>query len=77
MKRLPYCLVLVLVLLKPLVIYAQWSTDPSNNLIVGYGLLPELCSDSSGGCYITYEQSTTYPKHLIFNKLSSKFILIQ
>jgi hypothetical protein len=49
---------------------AQWSTDPSNNLIVGYGLLPELCSDSAGGCYITYEQGTTYPRHLILERLN-------
>ncbi len=29
--------------------YSQWSTDPYNNLIVGYGLLPEIASDSAGG----------------------------
>jgi hypothetical protein len=50
--------------------YAQWSTDPNNNLTVGYGLLPELCSDSTGGCYITYEQYTTYPRHLILERLN-------
>jgi hypothetical protein len=49
---------------------AQWSKDPYNNLIVGYGLLPELCSDSAGGCYITYEQGTTYPRHLILERLN-------
>jgi hypothetical protein len=50
--------------------YAQWSTDPSNNLIVGYGLLPELASDSAGGCYITYEQNLSYPRHLILERLN-------
>jgi len=44
--------------------------DPSNNLVVGYGLLPELCSDSAGGCYITYEQNSTYPRHLILERLN-------
>ncbi len=48
---------------------AQWSTDPSNNLIVGYGLLPELASDSSGGCYITYEQNGSYPRSLVLERL--------
>ncbi len=51
-------------------LYAQWSTDPTNNLIVGYGLLPELASDGAGGCYITYEQNTTYPRHLILERLN-------
>ena len=46
MKRFKY-IVLILLLFKPLEIYAQWSTDPANNLIVGYGQLPELCSDSA------------------------------
>jgi hypothetical protein len=49
---------------------SQWSTDPYNNLIVGYGLLPELCSDGAGGCYITYEQGTTYPRHLLLERLN-------
>src|ERR1041385_61022 len=50
--------------------YAQWSTDPTNNLIVGYGLLPELASDSAGGCYITYEQNLSYPRHLVLERLN-------
>ncbi len=41
-------------------LFPQWSTDPNNNLIVGYGLNPELCSDSAGGCYITYEAGWQY-----------------
>ena len=36
-------------------LFSQWSNDPNNNLVIGYGLNPELCSDSAGGCYITYE----------------------
>ena len=50
--------------------YAQWSTDPRNNLIVGYGLNPEIASDSAGGCYITYEQNLSYPRHLILERLN-------
>ena len=50
--------------------YAQWSTDPSNNLIVGYGLNPELCSDGTGGSYITYEQNLTYPRQLLLERLN-------
>ncbi|MBI4546470.1 MAG: T9SS type A sorting domain-containing protein [Ignavibacteriae bacterium] len=50
--------------------YAQWSTDPSNNLIVGYGLLPELASDGAGGCYITYEQNLGYPRRLVLERLN-------
>lgn len=50
--------------------YAQWSTDPYNNLIVGYGLLPEIASDSAGGCYITYEQNLGYPRRLILERLN-------
>jgi hypothetical protein len=38
-------------------------------LIVGYGLNPEIASDSAGGCYITYEQNTTYPRRLILERL--------
>ncbi len=51
--------------------YSQWSTDPNNNLIIGYGLNPELCSDSAGGCYITYEYGTTgYPRKLAVERLN-------
>ncbi len=50
--------------------YSQWSTDPYNNLIVGYGLLPEITSDSAGGCYITYEQNLHYPRRLILERLN-------
>ncbi|HQI42395.1 MAG TPA: T9SS type A sorting domain-containing protein [Ignavibacteriaceae bacterium] len=48
-------------------LFPQWSTDPNNNLIVGYGLNPELCSDSAGGCYITYEAG--YPAELHLRRL--------
>lgn len=53
----------------PTLIPAQWSTDPNSNLIVGYGLLPEIASDSVGGCYITYEQNLAYPRRLVLNRL--------
>jgi Secretion system C-terminal sorting domain len=69
-KRLVCFILLTCVLFNPSKIYNQWSTDPNNNLVVGYGLLPEICSDSSGGCYITYEQNTVYPKQLILERLN-------
>lgn len=45
--------------------FPQWSHDPNNILIIGYGLNPELCSDSMGGCYISYEYPTTNIKYSI------------
>jgi hypothetical protein len=51
--------------------YAQWSTDPTNNLIVDYGLNPELCTDGMGGCYVTYEQGLTYPRQLSLARLTA------
>ncbi len=51
-------------------IFPQWSTDPNNNLIVGYGQDPKICSDSAGGCYITYTYETTwYPQKLALERL--------
>ena len=51
-------------------ILSQWSTDPNNNLIVGYGLDPHICSDSAGGCYISYDyNSTSYPRWLALERL--------
>ncbi|MGA2624258.1 MAG: T9SS type A sorting domain-containing protein [Bacteroidota bacterium] len=49
---------------------SQWSTDPTQNVIVGYGLNPEICSDSAGGCYITYEQNLSYPRNLMVKRLN-------
>ncbi|MBI3364775.1 MAG: T9SS type A sorting domain-containing protein [Ignavibacteriae bacterium] len=60
----------MVLLLLPIMLYSQWSTDPTQNLIVGYGLNPELASDSAGGCYVTYEQNTTYPRHLVLERLN-------
>lgn len=49
----------------------QWSSDPTHNLIVGYGLNPEMCSDSAGGCYITHESGTVdYPRQLSLTRLN-------
>ena len=48
-------------------LFPQWSTDPNNNLVIGYGLNPELCSDSAGGCYITYEAG--YPAELYLHRV--------
>ena len=60
----------LLVLFASTGLHAQWSTDPNNNLIVGYGLLPEMCSDSAGGAYVTYEVSSTYPRHIALRRLN-------
>ncbi|MBK9099334.1 MAG: T9SS type A sorting domain-containing protein [bacterium] len=52
------------------VMHAQWSTDPNNNLIVGYGLDPHICSDSAGGCYFTYDyENIYYPRKLALERL--------
>lgn len=49
---------------------AQWSNNPNNNLIVGYGLDPHICSDSAGGCYITYDyENIYYPRKLALERL--------
>lgn len=60
----------VIVLLLYGFIFPQWSTNPNNNLIVGYGLDPQICSDSAGGCYITYDyESTGYPRKLALERI--------
>lgn len=48
----------------------QWSTDPNNNLIVGYGEDPHICSDSTGGCYITYNNNISYPRKLVLERIN-------
>lgn len=51
-------------------VFSQWSTNPNNNLIVGYGLDPQICSDNAGGCYITYDyESTSYPRKLALERI--------
>ena len=48
----------------------QWSNDPNNNLIIGYGLDPHICSDSAGGCYVTYDyDNLSYPRKLALERL--------
>ena len=47
--------------------FPQWSNDPNNNLIVGYGSDPHICSDSAGGCYITYNAGE--PRELFLRRL--------
>ena len=65
-----FLLVITLLISTSLKLSAQWSTDPNNNLIVGYGLDPHICSDSAGGCYITYDyHSTAYPRWLALERL--------
>ena len=50
-------------------LFSQWSNDPNNNLIVGYGQDPHICSDSAGGCYIIYNYETTwYPQKLALER---------
>jgi len=50
--------------------HAQWSTDPANNLIVGYGITPEIASDSNGGCYITYIQQVGIYDRILLERLN-------
>jgi hypothetical protein len=50
--------------------FSQWSTDPNNNLVIGVGWDPQICSDSAGGCYITYNYGTlSYPQKLAVERL--------
>jgi hypothetical protein len=61
----------ILIFLSSFTLHAQWSTDPNNNLIVGYGLDPHICSDSAGGCYITYDyENIYYPRKLALERLN-------
>jgi hypothetical protein len=54
----------------PCILFPQWSTDANINLIVGYGQDPKICSDSAGGCYITYAYGTlSYPQKLAVERL--------
>ena len=63
-------LTIILVFASSFNLFPQWSTDPNSNLIVGYGLDPHICSDSTGGCYITYDyNSTSYPRWLALERL--------
>ena len=48
-------------------LFPQWTTNPNNNLIIGYGQDPEICSDSAGGCYVTYESD--YPTKLSLRRI--------
>jgi hypothetical protein len=72
MKRTLFTFLLFSVLLANTREYssAQWSTDPHSPLIVDYGLNPRLTSDSTGGCYVTYEQYTSYPRSLFIQRLN-------
>jgi len=64
-------LILPLLIACSINLFSQWSTDPNNNLIVGYGLDPHICSDSAGGCYITYDYDNIYyPRKLALERLN-------
>jgi hypothetical protein len=63
-------IIISLIFVSSFKLFPQWSTDPNNNLIVGYGLDPKICSDSAGGCYITYDyNNTSYPRWLALERL--------
>lgn len=50
--------------------YPQWSTDPNSNLVVAIGWDPHIASDSSGGCYISYNyENLSYPQKLAVERL--------
>jgi len=50
-------------------LFPQWSNDPNNNLIIGFGWDPHIVSDSAGGCYITYNYESFYPQKLAVERL--------
>jgi hypothetical protein len=58
-----------LILISSLNLFPQWSNDPNNNLIIGYGWDPHIVSDSSGGCYVTYNYESFYPQKLAVERL--------
>ncbi len=63
-------LTILLVVVISQMVFSQWSADPNNTLIVGYGLDPHICSDSAGGCYITYDYDNIYyPRKLGLERL--------
>jgi hypothetical protein len=65
-----FILTISILIVSSLKLFPQWSTDPNNNLIVDYGQDPKICSDSTGGCYITYDyHSTSYPRWLALERL--------
>lgn len=68
MKKFLQLIIFFILLLKNELLFAQWSTDPNNTLIVGYGLDPQICSDSTGGCYITY--GAGYPAKLFLHRFN-------
>lgn len=51
--------------------FPQWSNNPNTPLIVGYGEDPKICSDGSGGCFITYtHENLSYPRKLAVERLN-------
>jgi len=50
--------------------YAQWSTDPQQNLrVTTRGLLPKIISDGSGGAYIAYNDMPLLGIHIMVQHL--------
>jgi hypothetical protein len=70
MTRVGLTVIACLCLLLSRGLNAQWSTDPTQNLIIGYGANPESCGDYAGGCYVTYENSIGYPTELVLERLN-------
>jgi hypothetical protein len=64
-----FVLVISLLIISSLKIFPQWSTDPNNNLIIGYGWDPHIVSDSAGGGYVTYNYESFYPQKLAVERL--------
>lgn len=64
-----FIIIITLLIVTNLQLSAQWSTDPSNNLIIGYGWDPHIVSDSVGGCYVTYNYESFYPQKLAVERL--------
>lgn len=46
--------------------FAQWSTDPTQNLkVAGGGINPEICIDGNGGCFIVWETGAVGNRRLL------------
>lgn len=65
--------ILFLLLTNSFNVTAQWSTTPSNHLMISpQGLDPKLCSDGDGGAYIAW-RSFNYDKNRVYLQHVDKF----
>ena len=70
MKTKHFLSVVFLILTSLNICFAQWSTDPSQNLrVTTRGLSPKMVSDGAGGAYILYKDMPLDLVHLYVQRL--------